>query len=303
MTEIIKAGQRFARREIADDDARAELAHEKFKLELIGLKGGSDGNHTPTELDAEEASQVGGGVLTMYDNLDRRRRAGLDRPVPRPAPADHPADPGVQADALGRRVLAGRPEQRAVATDLRHRLGQQGRAQGLPEPAGGGRQARPPQARRGAGPVQLPGRDRLRPGGVPPQGRRCCGGRWRTTSRQRHIDEGFDYVGTPHISKDGLFHTSGHLPYYADGMFPPMELENAEYRLKAMNCPMHNLIYRSARTVVPGAAAAAVRVRHRLPIREVRRGARPDPGSRADPGRFAQLLHARAGARPRSSTC
>ena len=63
--------------------------------------------------------------------------------------------------------------------------------------------------------------------------------------RQRHIDEGFDFVNTPHISKDGLFHTSGHLPYYADGMFPPMELEGANYRLKAMNCPMHNLIYRS----------------------------------------------------------
>ena len=63
--------------------------------------------------------------------------------------------------------------------------------------------------------------------------------------RQRHIDEGFDFVATPHISKDGLFHTSGHLPYYADTMFPPMHLEESEYRLKAMNCPMHNLIFRS----------------------------------------------------------
>ncbi len=63
--------------------------------------------------------------------------------------------------------------------------------------------------------------------------------------RRRHIEEGFDYVGTPHISKDGLFYTSGHLPYFADGMFPPMAVEGAEYRLKAMNCPMHNLIFRS----------------------------------------------------------
>ena len=61
--------------------------------------------------------------------------------------------------------------------------------------------------------------------------------------RQRHVDEGFSYVGTPHISKDGLFHTSGHLPYYAETMFPPMELEGAKYQLKAMSCPMHNLIY------------------------------------------------------------
>ena len=63
--------------------------------------------------------------------------------------------------------------------------------------------------------------------------------------RRRHIEEGFDYVGTPHISKAQLFETSGHLPYYADTMFPPMELENSQYYLKAMNCPMHNLIFRS----------------------------------------------------------
>ena len=63
--------------------------------------------------------------------------------------------------------------------------------------------------------------------------------------RRRHIEEGFEYVGTPHISKEGLFHLSGHLPYYADGMFPPMEMEGANYYLKAMNCPMHNLIFRS----------------------------------------------------------
>jgi threonyl-tRNA synthetase len=63
--------------------------------------------------------------------------------------------------------------------------------------------------------------------------------------RQRHLEEGFHYVGTPHITKQGLFETSGHLPYYADTMFPPMHMEGADYYLKAMNCPMHNLIYRS----------------------------------------------------------
>ncbi len=75
--------------------------------------------------------------------------------------------------------------------------------------------------------------------------------------RQAHIRAGFEYVGTPHISKDGLFHTSGHLPYYADTMFPPLHVDEErdeegnitkqgqDYRLKAMNCPMHNLIYRS----------------------------------------------------------
>ncbi|MGZ5368008.1 MAG: threonine--tRNA ligase, partial [Aeromicrobium sp.] len=63
--------------------------------------------------------------------------------------------------------------------------------------------------------------------------------------RRRHIEEGFDYVGSPHISKGALFETSGHLPHYAETMFPPMELENSKYYLKAMNCPMHNLIFRS----------------------------------------------------------
>ncbi len=63
--------------------------------------------------------------------------------------------------------------------------------------------------------------------------------------RRRHIEEGFDYVGTPHIAKGGLFETSGHLPYYEDTMFPAMELENSKYYLKAMNCPGHNLIFRS----------------------------------------------------------
>src|SRR5699024_1073920 len=63
--------------------------------------------------------------------------------------------------------------------------------------------------------------------------------------RQRHIDEGFEYVGTPHIAKEQLFHTSGHLPYYGEGMFNPLDVDGTDYRLKAMNCPMHNLIYRS----------------------------------------------------------
>jgi threonyl-tRNA synthetase len=63
--------------------------------------------------------------------------------------------------------------------------------------------------------------------------------------RRRHIEEGFLYVGTPHITKAQLFETSGHLPYYADTMFPPMDLENSQYYLKAMNCPMHNLIFSS----------------------------------------------------------
>ena len=115
--------------------------------------------------------------------------------------------------------------------------------------------------------------------------------------RRRHIEEGFDYVGTPHITKDGLFHTSGHLPYYADTMFPPMELEGANYHLKAMNCPMHNLIYRSRGRSYRELPLRLFEFGARLPLREVRRRARPDPGARHDPGRLALLRHPRAGPR------
>ena len=114
--------------------------------------------------------------------------------------------------------------------------------------------------------------------------------------RQRHIEEGFEYVGTPHITKDGLFHTSGHLPYYADTMFPPMELEGAKYHLKAMNCPMHNLIYQSRGRSYRELPLRLFEFGGGLPLREVRRRARPDPGARHDPGRLALLRHPRAGA-------
>ena len=99
--------------------------------------------------------------------------------------------------------------------------------------------------------------------------------------RQRHIEEGFQYVGTPHISKEGLFHTSGHLPYYADTMFPPMEMEGSELLPQGHELPDAQPDLQVARALLPRAAAAAVRVRLGLPLREVRRGARADPGARA----------------------
>ncbi len=116
--------------------------------------------------------------------------------------------------------------------------------QGLPRPARRGRAPRPPQAGAELDLFSFP--DELG-SGLPvfhPKGG-VIKREMEDYVRRRHIEEGFDYVGTPHISKDGLFHTSGHLPYYADTMFPPMELEGTEYRLKAMNCPMHNLIFKS----------------------------------------------------------
>ena len=244
MSEIIKAGQRFCRREISDSDARAELAHEKFKLELIGLKGGSDGNFTPTELDAEEASQVGGGVLTMYDNLTADgERAWTDlcrgphlpttRRIPafklmRSAAAYWRGDQNnEQLQRIYGTAWATRDELKAYLNRLEEAAKRDHRKLGaeldlfsFPDEIGSGLAVFHPK------------------GAVLRR-------EMENYIAQRHLDEGFSYVYTPHISKDGLFHTSGHLPYYADGMFPPMELDNAEYRLKAMNCPMHNLIFQS----------------------------------------------------------
>jgi threonyl-tRNA synthetase len=244
MTEIVRSGQRFARREIEDDDARAELAHEKFKLELIGLKGGSSDNRTPTELDAEEASQVSGGVLTMYDNLAadggrvwtdlcRGPHLPTTRRIPafklmRSAAAYWRGDQNnEQLQRIYGTAWASKDELKAYLNRLEEAVKRDHRKLGaeldlfsFPDEIGSGLAVFHPK------------------GAVLRR-------EMEAYISQRHLDEGFSYVYTPHISKDGLFHTSGHLPYYADGMFPPMELDNAEYRLKAMNCPMHNLIFQS----------------------------------------------------------
>ena len=164
MQEIVKPGQRFARRVVTDERGPGRAADEPYKLELIGLKGAAAD---------EEAVEVGGGELTIYDNLDAKSgELLLERPVPRPAPADHPADPGVQADAhRGGAYWRGSEKnpqlQRIYGTAWPTRDG----PGPLPGDAGRGREARPPQARRRAGPVLLPRRDRLRAGGLPPQGR------------------------------------------------------------------------------------------------------------------------------------
>ena len=240
MQEIVRAGQNFARREISDADAKAELAHEPYKLELIGLKGGGAD-------DTEGASvEVGGAQLTMYDNLDARTGdrvwTDLCRGPHLPRTSTIPA---FTLTRSRRRLLAGQREEPAAAAHLRHRLGEQGRPQGLPGAAGRGRAPRPPAAGRRAGPVQLPRRDRLRPGRLPPQGRRHQAGDGGLRPPPAHRG-GLRLRRHPaHHQGARLFETSGHLPYYADTMFPPMELENAQYYLKAMNCPMHNLIFRS----------------------------------------------------------
>ena len=254
MKKIIKAGQRFSRRRFDSlDDARKELADEPYKLELIDLKGGAD---------AETRRRGHGGRRVRRAHRLRQRarphrRDRLVRPVPRPARAHHEVHPGVQAHAHRGGLLAGQREEPAAAAHLRHRVGVPGGARRAPAPDRRGRAARPPPPRRRAGPVLLPRRDRLRARGLPPQGRHRSAGSWRTTRRRRHEEAGYEFVNTPHITKGQLFETSGHLAWYAEGMYPPMHLDaeldadgtvrkpGQDYYLKPMNCPMHNLIFRS----------------------------------------------------------
>ena len=239
MQRIVNEGQTFSRRVISDDDARAELADEPYKLELIGLKGGA--------ADAAEGAgaEVGEGALTIYDNFKRdgalawrdlcrgphlptTKLLGNSFKLMRSAAAywrgseKNPQLQRVYGTAWpSKDDLKAYLERLAEAERRDHRkLGAELDLFSFPDEIGSGMAVFHPK------------------GGII---RREMEG----YVRQRHIDEGFDFVNTPHISKDGLFHTSGHLPYYADTRFPAMELEGAEYRLKAMNCPMHNLIYSS----------------------------------------------------------
>ncbi|MDT0261174.1 threonine--tRNA ligase [Jatrophihabitans lederbergiae] len=247
MTEIIKAAQRFSRRPIAEDEARTELAHEKFKLELIGLKGSGDGaddSVVDSPVDSEEATQVGGGVLTMYDNLDRHGERvwtdlcrGPHLPTTRRIPAFKLMRSaaaywrGDQQNEQLQRIYgtawATKDDLRAYLARLEEAAKRDHRKLGaeldlfsFPDEIGSGLAVFHPK------------------GGILRKN-------MEDYSRQRHIEGGYDFVNTPHIAKQQLFETSGHLPYYADGMFPPMEFEGTDYYLKAMNCPMHNLIFRS----------------------------------------------------------
>ena len=240
MQRIINEGQVFVRREVTDEDALVELAAEPFKCELIGLKGGA------SEDAAEGASvEVGGAQLTIYDNIRRdgtrawgdlcrgphiptTKLLGNAYQVMRSSAAYWRGD---QANEQLQRVYGTAWPTKADLTAYLDRLAEAERRDhrklgveldlfSFPDEIGSGLPVFHPK------------------GGVLKR-------EMEDYVRRRHIEEGFDYVGTPHISKEGLFHTSGHLPYYADTMFPPMEMEGSDYYLKAMNCPMHNLIYRS----------------------------------------------------------
>jgi threonyl-tRNA synthetase len=234
MSDIVRQRQRFSRRVVSDDDARAELAHERFKLELIGLKGGA----------GEEASvEVGGGELTIYDNHagDELVWKDLCRGPHLPTTRDIPAFKLMRTAAAYWRGDEKNPQlQRIYGTAWEskdalkahlHRLEEAERRDhrklgveldlfSFPPEIGSGLAVFHPK------------------GGVVRR-------EMENYSRQRHEEAGYSFVNTPHITKEELFLTSGHLPYYADTMFPPMQFEGSDYYLKPMNCPFHVLIFKA----------------------------------------------------------
>ncbi|GAA1748469.1 MULTISPECIES: threonine--tRNA ligase [Streptomonospora] len=239
MQEIVKQGQRFDRRPVSDDDARAELSTEPYKLELIGLKGDAGDS-------AEGAGvEVGAGGLTVYDNIHPKTGElcwkdlcrGPHLPTTRSIPAFKLMRSaaaywrGNETNPQLQRIYGTAWENRDALKDYlafleeaekrdHRRLGAELDLFSFPEELGSGLPVFHPK------------------GGVIRK-------EMEEYSRRRHEEAGYEFVNTPHISKAQLFETSGHLPNYSEGMFPPMEFEGQDYYLKAMNCPMHNLIFRS----------------------------------------------------------
>ncbi|CAB4789201.1 MAG: threonine--tRNA ligase [Actinobacteria bacterium] len=247
MRKIVKEGQRFRRRVITEADALKELAHEPYKCELIGIKGPA----------GEEASvEVGGAELTIYDNLGRDGNpvwSDLCRGPHLPSTKHIPAFKlmrtaaaywrGSEKNPMLQRIygtawpsqdeLNGYLELLAEAEKRDHRrLGTELDLFSFPEEIGSGLAVFHPK------------------GGIV---RRAM----EDYSRKRHEDEGYEFVYSPHLTKAALFETSGHLQWYSEGMYPPMILDEElhadgtikragqQYYMKPMNCPFHNLIYRS----------------------------------------------------------
>ncbi|KTR89928.1 threonine--tRNA ligase [Microbacterium testaceum] len=251
MERIVRENQRFVRRVVTDDEARAELADEPFKLELIGLKGGS--------AEAAEGAnvEVGAGELTIYDNVTRdgetawkdlcrgphvpgTRLIGNGWDLTRIAGAYwRGSEKNPQLQRIYGTAWPTKDELRAYQHRLEeaakrdHRkLGKELDLFSFPDEIGPGLSVFHPK------------------GGI-------IRYEIERYMRERLLASGYEVVNTPHITKGDLFMTSGHLQWYADGMYPPMVLdevvdadghvsrEGQEYYLKPMNCPFHNLIFRS----------------------------------------------------------
>jgi len=243
MRQIVKQGQRFSRRVVTDDDARTELANEPYKLELIGIKGGSGGPAGTAEASAEEAVEVGGAELTIYDNLDAGSGElcwkDLCRGPHLPTTKNIPAFKLMRTGGAYWRGSEQNPQlQRIYGTAWPSREAQDDYLTMLVE-------AEKRDHRKLGAELDLFSFPGEIGSGLPvfhPKGgviRKAL----EDYSRKRHEEAGYDFVFTPHITKSHLFETSGHLEWYEEGMYPPMELEGAKYYPKPMNCPMHILIY------------------------------------------------------------
>ena len=256
MERIIKSGQRFVRRVVSEEQARAELADEPYKLELIGLKG------HPTEgagsTDDNESVEVGGAELTIYDNVDPRtgetvwkdlcrgphlpstRMIGNGYALTRSAAAYwRGSEKNKQLQRVYGTAWASKDDLRAYITRQEEAAKRDHRKLGaeldlfsFPEEIGSGLAVFHPK------------------GGI-------IRAEIENYMRERLVSNGYEQVYSPHITKGTLFETSGHLQWYKDGMFPAMHLDEEvddeghvtrqgqEYYLKPMNCPFHNLIFRA----------------------------------------------------------
>ena len=256
MERIVRQGQRFVRRVVTDDEARAELADEPYKLELIGLKGGSASADALGQ-DNEDV-EVGDGELTIYDNVDPKtgeviwkdlcrgphlpntRLIGNGFALTRVAAAywrgseKNPQLQRIYGTAWPTKdELRAYQERMAEAARRDHRkLGAELDLFSFPDEIGSGLSVFHPKG----GIVRYEIEDYL---------------------RKQLLRNGYELVNTPHITKAHLYEISKHLEWYADGMFPPMHVDEEtdadgtvikpgqDYYLKPMNCPMHNLIFRA----------------------------------------------------------
>ncbi|WP_027927664.1 threonine--tRNA ligase [Amycolatopsis benzoatilytica] len=237
MKQIVKGAQQFSRRVFeSTEEAKQELANEPFKLELVDLK---------SDVDTTEVMEVGGGELTIYDNLDPRTKervwSDLCRGPHVPTTKFIPVFKLTRVAAAYWRGSEKNPQlQRIYGTAWESAEAQDAYLERIAE-------AERRDHRKLGAELDLFSFPEEIGSGLPvfhPKGgiiRREL----ENYSRRRHEEAGYEFVNTPHISKGELFHTSGHLPYYADTMFPPVQFEDEDYYLKAMNCPMHNLIFRS----------------------------------------------------------
>jgi threonyl-tRNA synthetase len=257
MSRIVRAGQRFVRRVVTDDEARAELADEPYKLELIGLKGGVVHGDTAA-FDESESVEVGGTELTIYDNVDPKtgetvwkdlcrgphlpntRMIGNGWALTRVAAAYWRGnEKNKQLQRVYGTAWPTQDELRAYQVRMEeaakrdHRkLGNELDLFSFPEEIGSGLAVFHPK------------------GGI-------IRNEIENYMRERLIANDYELVNTPHITKGRLYEISQHLHWYREGMFPPMHLDEEvdaegnvtrqgqDYYLKPMNCPMHNLIYRA----------------------------------------------------------